>query len=135
MNVAVGGSFAGPPDASTQFPTNFLIDYVVVRQQRGMVGFGGTTSQGTPAYVAPLAGTLGTLFVVFVLLGVAFVLVRKRRMLHGNMRRESETGSLDSNTTLSTLLYIKTGNASYDFLLKKYISLIEIPANNLQLSA
>ena len=32
LNVAVGGNFVGPPNASTQFPQSMLIDYVRVYQ-------------------------------------------------------------------------------------------------------
>ncbi len=34
LNLAVGGSFPGPPDESTQFPASFDIDYVRVYQKR-----------------------------------------------------------------------------------------------------
>ena len=32
MNLAVGGDWAGPPDATSKFPANFLIDYIRVWQ-------------------------------------------------------------------------------------------------------
>ena len=34
LNVAVGGNFPGPPDATTRFPQDMLIDYVRVYQQQ-----------------------------------------------------------------------------------------------------
>ena len=34
LNVAVGGSWPGPPDASTQFPQQMLVDYVRVYSKR-----------------------------------------------------------------------------------------------------
>ena len=34
LNVAVGGNFSGPPDATTQFPQDMLIDYVRVYQEQ-----------------------------------------------------------------------------------------------------
>ncbi len=34
LNVAVGGDFAGQPNATTQFPQNMLVDYVRVYQQQ-----------------------------------------------------------------------------------------------------
>ena len=30
LNVAVGGTFPGPPDATTQFPQELIVDYVRV---------------------------------------------------------------------------------------------------------
>ncbi|OWA50540.1 putative Mast/stem cell growth factor receptor-related protein Kit [Hypsibius exemplaris] len=134
MNTAVGGHVPGPPDASTTFPAYFLIDYVTVRQEQGLVGYNGTPEKMVPAYVAPLAGTLGGIILLAVLLGIAFIQYRKRRLYRGNMRRESDTGSMDSNSTLSSMLYVRTGNAAFDVLMKRYVSLIEIPAQNLQLS-
>ena len=33
LNVAVGGNLPGPPDATTQFPQELIVDYVRVYQQ------------------------------------------------------------------------------------------------------
>jgi beta-glucanase (GH16 family) len=34
MNIAVGGSFIGPPNENTPFPVSMLIDYVRVYKQK-----------------------------------------------------------------------------------------------------
>gem|GEM_PF-2206881 len=33
MNLSIGGSFVGPPNAETQFPRQFAVDYVRVYQR------------------------------------------------------------------------------------------------------
>lgn len=38
MNVAVGGNFVGPPDESTKFPVEMLVDYVRVYDKPGGYG-------------------------------------------------------------------------------------------------
>jgi beta-glucanase (GH16 family) len=49
LNLAVGGNWPGSPDASTPFPSNYLVDYVRVWDRFG--------SAGTPTTAAPVAPT------------------------------------------------------------------------------
>jgi len=48
LNVAVGGSFPGPPDSTTQFPQDMLVDYVrylpLANTSRGAPTFGASLS-------------------------------------------------------------------------------------------
>jgi beta-glucanase (GH16 family) len=52
LNVAVGGTLGGPPDASTTWPQTMLVDYVRVYQADGGEG---TFIVGTPALPTPQA--------------------------------------------------------------------------------
>ena len=53
LNVAVGGNWPGPPNASTPFPARMLVDYVRVYQQ-------GATPTPTPTPPPPPAGGIST---------------------------------------------------------------------------
>jgi beta-glucanase (GH16 family) len=44
MNVAVGGQFLGPPDQTTKFPAEMVVDYVRVYEKAG--GYGPTKPRG-----------------------------------------------------------------------------------------
>src|SRR5258708_4279860 len=44
MNVAVGGRFLGPPDKTTVFPAEMVIDYVRLYEKAG--GYGNTKPRG-----------------------------------------------------------------------------------------
>ena len=39
LNLAIGGDWGGPPDATTQFPATMLVDYVRVWQAGGAAAF------------------------------------------------------------------------------------------------
>ncbi|MEV5431168.1 family 16 glycosylhydrolase [Streptomyces sp. NPDC052701] len=46
LNLAVGGSWPGSPDANTQFPQTMTVDYVRVSTSGGSTGGGGTSKTG-----------------------------------------------------------------------------------------
>ena len=65
LNVAVGGTFPGPPDSTTQFPQDMLVDYVRVYQTTSdpapVINAGGVVDAAT--YNARLApGSIATSF-------------------------------------------------------------------------
>ena len=57
FNVAVGGAWPGPPNASTSFPQTMEIDYVRVYQCDGDMGCGTTSPDVTPVAPLPLCNT------------------------------------------------------------------------------
>ena len=57
MNVAVGGTWPGPPNASTAFPQTLEVDYVRVYQCDGDSGCGTTDPAITPIDPLPQCGT------------------------------------------------------------------------------
>ena len=161
MNMAVGGRFPGPPDETTAFPTYFFIDNIVVRQRNTDNESGQCRTdvvvteaplakfeEPLPLYVYALVGGLIGLFLLVVTVWMGIIYRKKQRARMGTMTRDTRTsrrinrrtnsinriGGSSVDTTLTSLLDLHTGDVSYDWLLKKYVSLIEIPAKNLQLS-
>ena len=157
MNVAVGGRFPGPPDEATAFPTHFLIDNIVVRQRNADNESGQCRTdvvvneaplakfeEPLPLYVYTLVGGLSGLVLLVVTVWMGIIYWKKQRARMGTMTRNTRTsrrtnsingiGGSFVDTILASLLDLHTGDVSYDWLLKKYVSLIEIPAKNLQLS-
>ena len=56
LNLAVGGSWPGSPDASTSFPQQMLVDYVHVDAWDTGSGSGGGTATGATGAITGLAG-------------------------------------------------------------------------------
>ncbi|XP_055344538.1 vascular endothelial growth factor receptor 3-like [Paramacrobiotus metropolitanus] len=144
MNVAIGGTFPGSPDNNTPFPTEFLIDYVVVRQGHIDVSRWVNVSSGNrePASGAPvlaivlgsLAGVLG-ISIVGILFGFLY---RKYRLRIGDMRKGSATNT--DSTLLTTrspyLTYlIDSGQDRVDSAIQHYVDLLEIPLANIEMGA
>ena len=57
-NLAVGGSWAGPPDVSTPLPGQMMLDYVRIYQRRG--GQGSSTIPPSSAVLAPTPDPVNT---------------------------------------------------------------------------
>ena len=58
LNVAVGGTFPGSPNSTTQFPQDMLVDYVRVYQATTVSA---TTPVITPGQIQNAASYLGTM--------------------------------------------------------------------------
>ncbi|OWA53289.1 Fibroblast growth factor receptor-like protein 2 [Hypsibius exemplaris] len=162
INVAVGGKFPGPTSQTTPFATHLYVDYVVVRQKRTVPAnatlppivvpittiraFSVTSTSATtlppvtnftttmsvfklPHFVAPLSGTLlGVFFVVTVTVCV-FIRLRARR----NAPRRMKPNIIEPRT-FSHELKTLAANSVNNTILKNYIGLLEIPANQVQLT-
>ncbi|XP_055354012.1 fibroblast growth factor receptor 4-like [Paramacrobiotus metropolitanus] len=147
MNVAVGGNFPGSPDNTTRFPTEFLIDYVVVREGEIDVSRWVNITSGMrevlpgPPVVAIVLGSLAGVLVVSVagvLVGLVVHRKRRRRLRHGDMRKGS-AASTDSTmlTTRSPYLayLINSGYEHVDSAIQHYVNLLEIPMANVEIGA
>ena len=83
MNLAVGGWLAKSPDQQSKFPADFLIDYVVVRQNWNETGetVAAKGRKGIAKVWFPIVIALGSLFggVLITVLAVCFIRRRRRQ--------------------------------------------------------
>ncbi|XP_055328805.1 fibroblast growth factor receptor 3-like [Paramacrobiotus metropolitanus] len=134
MNVAVGGMFPGPPADTTIFPTRFFIDWVVVRQTPSMIATEGSVKNDNSRTI--LAAVLGTLLpLAAVIIAVVLCIYwRRRQWRHGDMRKESIITLTDSLSSSAYRIYMLTGDDTANSAMQHYVSLLEIPSADLQIS-
>ncbi|XP_055353159.1 uncharacterized protein LOC129599053 [Paramacrobiotus metropolitanus] len=143
MNVAVKEDSADDPGSLTRFPTEFLIDYVVVRQYDILILSSVTSAPITqvatpeptepPGLVIGLGSLGGTLVVTAIGVLILFMCWKQRRRLkRGNMRKRTDTLP---KTNCHRGQLVDADNEEVIPAIQQYIHLLEIPLANIQVWA
>ncbi|XP_055347513.1 platelet-derived growth factor receptor beta-like [Paramacrobiotus metropolitanus] len=133
MSVTVGGPMGPFPAADTKFPTEFLIDYVVVRQPANITG----PPRPPPAssFIMPLlVGLFGGILMVFIGLAGAYFYWRRRRA----RKKAKHPVSLQHATSLTALSNVYRRSSAYvnaviqqDPTFEDYLKLLDIDPTSL----